>query len=52
MLAHFYIAVDILHMTPCESFLLAKNGLLKLKKLVLITFLLLESAFTVSHLRI
>ena len=29
-------------MTPCESFLLAKNGSLKLKQLALITFLMLE----------
>ena len=42
MLAHFYIAVYILAMTPCESFLLAKNGSLKLKQLALITLLLLE----------
>ena len=26
MLAHFYIAVYILDITPCESFLLAQNG--------------------------
>ena len=31
MLAHFYIAVYILDITPCESFLLAKNGSSKLK---------------------
>ena len=42
MLAHLYIAVSILDMTPCESFLLAKNGSSKLKQLALITFLLLE----------
>ena len=34
-LAHFYIAVYILDMTPCESFLLAKNGSSKLKLLLL-----------------
>ena len=42
VLVHFYIAVYILVMKPCESFLLAKNGLSKLKQLALITFLLLE----------
>ena len=42
MLPHFYIAVYVLNMTPCESFLLAKNGSLKLKQLALITLLLLE----------
>ena len=42
ILAHFYIVVYILDMTPCESVLLAKNGSSKLKQLVLITFLLLE----------
>ena len=31
MLAHFYIAVYILDIAPGESFLLAKNGSLKLK---------------------
>ena len=38
--SHFYIAVYTLDMTPCESFLLAKNGSSKLKQLALITFLL------------
>ena len=42
VLVHFYIAVYILDMKPCESFLLAKNGSSKLKQLALITFLLLE----------
>ena len=42
MLAHFYLVVYILDMTPCELFLLTKNGSWNLKQLVLITFLLLE----------
>ena len=37
-------------MTPCESFLLAKNGSSKLKQLVLITFLLPE--YTYIHIYI
>ena len=36
-------------MTPCESFLLAKNGSSKLKQLVLITFLLLEFLYILSY---
>ena len=39
VLAHFYIAVYILDMTSCESFLLAKNELSKLKQLAVITLL-------------
>ena len=42
MLAHFYIVGYILDMTPCEFFLLTKNGSWNLKQFVLITFLLLE----------
>ena len=49
MLAHFYIVVYILDMTPCESFLLAKNGSSKLKQLVLIAFLLLGYLYIVSY---
>ena len=49
VLVHFYIAVYILVMKPCESFLLAKNGLSKLKQLVLIAFLLLEYLYLVSY---
>ena len=40
VLALFYVAVYILNMKPCESFLLAKNGSWKLKQFALITFLL------------
>ena len=39
VLAHFCIAVYILDMTSCESFLLAKNELSKLKQLAVITLL-------------
>ena len=49
MLAHFYAVVYILDMTPCESFLLSKNGSPKLKQLVLITFLLLEYLHILSY---
>ena len=49
MLGHFYIVVYILDMTPCESFLLAKNGSSKLKQLVLIAFLLLGYLYIVSY---
>ena len=52
VLVHFYIAVYILVMKPCESFLLAKNGLSKLKQLALITFLLLEYIYIYIHIYI
>ena len=51
-IAHFYIAVYILDMTPCEPFLLAKNGSLKLKQLALITFLLLEYIYIYTYIYI
>ena len=40
----------VLDMTPCESFLLAKNGSLKLKQLELITFLMLEYRYKWSEM--
>ena len=52
VLVHFYIAVYILVMKPCESFLLAKNGLSKLKQLALITFLLLEYIYIYMYFQI
>ena len=36
-------------MTPYESFLLIKNGLLNLKQLVLVTFLLLQHLYILSY---
>ena len=48
-LAHFYIAVYILDMTPYESLLLAKIGSSKVRQLVLITFLLVEYLYMHSY---
>ena len=49
VLAHFYVVVYILDMTPCEVFLLAINGSSKLKQLTLTTFSLLEYLYILSY---
>ena len=43
------VAYCIFDMTPYESFLLIKNGLLNLKQLVLVTFLLLQHLYILSY---